>query len=187
MEEKPSETLKFIVKASGIEDFFKTSGTEDDLERLENTKELVTLATKYDGLTAEEGIESLLADAALASDQDSMIKEQEAVKLLTVHASKGLEFDYVFITGLEENLFPHTRMNEDKNDKDTEEERRLFYVALTRARKKLFLTYAGTRTIFGSKQMNIPSEFIVEMDDDIIKAETRTGSRRTGIKTVYFD
>jgi phospholipid N-methyltransferase len=110
-----------------------------------------------------------------------MIKEQDAVKLMTIHASKGLEFDYVFITGLEENLFPHNRLNEN-NDNDTEEERRLFYVALTRARKKLFLTYAGMRTIFGSKQMNIPSEFMIEMDEDLIQAEERTGSRKGALR-----
>ena len=185
--EKPSETLKYIIKSTGMEELLKKAGTEEDLERLENIKELVTLATKYDGLAAEEGIESLLADAALASDQDEMIKNQDAVKLMTIHASKGLEFDHVFITGLEENLFPHKRMNEEKTDADMEEERRLFYVALTRARKKLFLTYAGMRTIFGSKQMNIPSEFIIEMDDDMIQAEERKGSRRTSVKTIYFD
>jgi DNA helicase-2/ATP-dependent DNA helicase PcrA len=105
---------------------------------------------------------------------------------MTVHASKGLEFDYVFISGLEENLFPHQRMG-NTEDTDTEEERRLFYVALTRARKRLFLTYAGMRTIFGSKQMNIPSEFMVEMDEDLIKAEERTGSRKGYLKTIYFD
>jgi DNA helicase-2/ATP-dependent DNA helicase PcrA len=185
--EKPSETIRFTIKASGIEDILKKSGTEDNLERLENIKELVTLAAKYDGLTPEEGIESLLSDAALASDQDTLIKNQDAVKLMTIHASKGLEFDYVFVGGLEENLFPHKRMNEEATEANMEEERRLFYVAVTRARKKLFLTYAGMRTIFGSKQVNIPSEFMIEMDDDLIQAEQRSGGRRTSVKTIYFD
>ncbi len=184
---KPSETIKYVLKISGIEQMLKESKLEEDLERLENIKELVTLATKYDAMAPEEGIESLLADASLASDQDDMIKHQEAVKLMTVHASKGLEFDYVFITGLEENLFPHRRMGSAESDVDLEEERRLFYVALTRARKKLFMTYAGMRTIFGSKQMNIPSEFVIEMDEDLIKQEDRTGSRKSAIKTIYFD
>ncbi|MDQ3014812.1 MAG: UvrD-helicase domain-containing protein, partial [bacterium] len=185
---KPSDTIKYVLKISGIEQSLKASKLDEDLERLENIKELVTLATKYDGMTPEEGMESLLTDAALASDQDDMIKDQSAVKLMTIHASKGLEFDYVFITGLEENLFPSRRMgSSDDGDKDTEEERRLFYVALTRARKKLFLTYAGMRTIFGSKQINIPSEFMIEMDEDLIQAEDRTGSRKSAIKTIYFD
>jgi len=184
---KPSETIKYIFKITGIEELLRKAGTDEDLERLENIKELVTLATKYDGLGPEEGIENLISDAALATDQDSLIKNQDAVKLMTVHAAKGLEFDYVFITGLEENLFPHRKPDTSEERIDTEEERRLFYVALTRARKKLFLSYAGMRTIFGSKQVNIPSEFMIEMDDDLIQAEERTGTRKTGIKTIYFD
>jgi len=184
---KPSETIKFILGASGIEQSFKDANTDEDTERLENIKELVTLATKYDNEDPQEGIEQLLADAALASDQDSLIKNQDAVKLLTVHASKGLEFDYVFISGLEENLFPHERMGGKDEDKDLEEERRLFYVALTRARKKLYLSHAGSRTIFGSKQMNLPSEFIVELDEDLIEGENRSNPWRKPIKTIYFD
>jgi DNA helicase II / ATP-dependent DNA helicase PcrA len=179
--------LKYVLKVSGIEQSLKASKLDEDLERLENIKELVTLATKYDDMPPEEGIEALLTDASLASDQDDMVKDQSAVKLMTIHASKGLEFDYVFITGLEENLFPSRRMGGENSDKDNEEERRLFYVALTRARKKLFLTYAGMRTIFGSKQVNIPSEFMVELDEELIQTEDRSGSRKGAIKTIYFD
>jgi DNA helicase-2/ATP-dependent DNA helicase PcrA len=185
--QKPSDTIKFIIKETGIEETLKASKLEEDLERLENIKELVTLATKYDDVDVQEGIDQLLADAALATDQDSLMKSHDAIKLMTVHASKGLEFDYVFITGLEENLFPHQRMGDSSKNDDTEEERRLFYVALTRARKKLFLTYAGMRTIFGSKQMNIPSEFVIEMDDDLVQAEIRKGESRRSVKTIYFD
>jgi DNA helicase II / ATP-dependent DNA helicase PcrA len=182
-EDKPSETLKYILKESGIEDMLKY-GKEEDQEKLENTRELVTLATRYDILNPEEGIEQLLADAALATDQDSLIKNEKAVKLMTVHASKGLEFDYVFITGLEEDLFPHQRLNEDKITEDQcEEERRLFYVALTRARKKLFLTYASFRTIFGSKQVHIPSEFITDIDENLMEGEERP----TGAKAIFID
>jgi DNA helicase-2/ATP-dependent DNA helicase PcrA len=81
---------------------------------------------------------------------------------MTVHASKGLEFKYVFITGLEQDLFPH-KMNDGRKKEDNEEERRLFYVAVTRAREKLFLSYASLRTIFGMKQVNTPSEFIYDI------------------------
>lgn len=186
-QEKTSEVVKYVLQASGLEMSLKNSKLEEDVERLENIKELVTLATKYDELSPEVGMESLLADAALASDQDTLMKKQNAVKLMTVHAAKGLEFDYVFVSGLEENLFPHHRAGGEDENVDIEEERRLFYVALTRARKKLFLTYAGQRTIFGSRQMNLPSEFMTEMDDELVQAEERTGSRRTGLKTIYFD
>ncbi|MSR71623.1 MAG: ATP-dependent DNA helicase PcrA, partial [Candidatus Taylorbacteria bacterium] len=166
-ENKPSEVVKFILQESGLEKILR-SGTEEDKERLENIRELVTLATKYDFLPQEEGIEKLLEDAALASDQDELQKDQTAVKLMTVHASKGLEFDYVFVTGLEEELFPHQKIGgETENEEESEEERRLFYVALTRARKKIFLTYTQMRTIFGSKKVNIMSQFISDIDEDL--------------------
>ena len=125
------------------------------------------------------GVEKLLEDASLASDQDSLMinaphpnpllgKERgnnNTVKLMTVHASKGLEFKYIFITGLEDGLFPHER--EGGEPEDREEERRLFYVALTRAQKKVYLTWAMTRRIFGTRSINTPSEFITELADDL--------------------
>ncbi|MBU6370729.1 MAG: UvrD-helicase domain-containing protein [Patescibacteria group bacterium] len=168
---KPSEVLRFIIKESGLE-LELQKGTEEDKERLENMRELATLATKYDYLPKPEGIEKLLEEAALATDQDSMEKNENAVKLMTVHASKGLEFDYVFITGLEQDLFPHQAIGKDeKTPEEMEEERRLFYVALTRARKKLFLTHAEMRTIFGSTQVNLPSEFFADFDSDLLEEE----------------
>lgn len=131
-----SETLKFIIKRTGIETEFKKNGTEDDLSRLENLRELVTLGVRYDELTPEAAVEALLENAALQSDQDEIKEKEEldAVRLMTVHSAKGLEFPYVFICGLEQGLFPHERL--DDAGIDHEEERRLFYVALTRAEKR---------------------------------------------------
>jgi len=170
-ENKPSEVIKFIIKESGIE-LELQKGNDEDKERLENMRELATLAVKYDYLPRPEGIEKLLEEYALASDQDSLEKNENAVKLMTIHASKGLEFDYVFITGLEEDLFPHQPVGKDeKTPEEMEEERRLFYVALTRARKKLFLTYTEMRTIFGSQQINLPSQFLGDIDNDNLLEE----------------
>lgn len=168
---KPSETIKFVLRISGIETQLK-SGGDDEKERLENIRELASLAVKYDGLTPEEGMEKLLTDAALASDQDELQEYKPAVKLMTVHAAKGLEFDYVFITGLEDGLFPHERLGEKEiSEEESEEERRLFYVALTRARKKIFLSHASNRTIFGSRQINLPSEFFADIDREHLEEE----------------
>jgi DNA helicase-2/ATP-dependent DNA helicase PcrA len=184
---KASDVIKFTVKKSGIETEL-LNGTEEDKERLENIKELATLALKYDNLKDGMGIEKLLEDASLASDQDGIMINQEkkeeknAVKLMTVHASKGLEFKYVFITGLEDGLFPHQMENESKSGEDKEEERRLFYVALTRAKEKLFLSFANFRTIFGSRQINTLSEFITDIPADIIEKE----GEKHGIKTIYI-
>jgi DNA helicase-2/ATP-dependent DNA helicase PcrA len=170
-EKFPSETVKFVLKESGLEEELRAQGDEGE-ERLENVRELVTLATRYDAYPIGEGIEKFLIDSALQSDQDELEKPVSGVKMMTVHASKGLEFDYVFITGLEENLFPHQRENEGApTTEEDEEERRLFYVALTRARKKIFLTYAQVRTLYGSKQINVPSEFIFDVPSDMTMRE----------------
>lgn len=169
--EKPSDALKYIIQKSGIEDSLKT-GLEEDTDRLENIMELVTLAKKYDEFIGEEGIEKFLTDTSLASDQDSLDGEKTGVRLMTVHASKGLEFDYVFICGLENDLFPHKGMgNARKSGEDAEEERRLFYVAVTRAGKKLYLSYASTRTIFGTMEVNSPSEFLDDIRDEYTERE----------------
>ena len=197
---KTSELIKFVMTHSGIEDMLKKGGDEEK-ERLENLGELVTLATKYDILSPEEGVEKLLTDASLASDQDSLTKNEDAVKLMTVHASKGLEFPYVFVTGLEDDLFPHKKMGEANVSREAEEEeRRLFYVAVTRAEEKLFLSYASFRTIFGSKQVNAPSEFIIDINEELIENEGREDTFDSDeaislpevekgdiIKTIYLD
>lgn len=159
----PSESIKYVIEKTGIKEEL-SHGTSDEQERLENMMELVTLAIKYDNIPDGIGMEKLLEDASLSSDQDTLMHNNntKGVRLMTVHASKGLEFKYVFITGLEQDLFPHTVRNGGKKE-DNEEERRLFYVAVTRARIKLFLCYASLRTIFGMKQVNTPSEFIYDI------------------------
>lgn len=164
--EKPSVSIKFIIMDSGIEGMY-TTGKEEDTERLENCMELVTLAKRYDEYEPEDGIEKFLTDSALASDQDGLSERKDGIKLMTVHASKGLEFDYVFISGLEAGLFPHSGFGEKRKTKEeSEEERRLFYVAITRARKKIYLCYAETRTIFGKTEINSPSEFLDDIPDE---------------------
>jgi DNA helicase-2/ATP-dependent DNA helicase PcrA len=174
----PSKTIFFIAEETGLNSNLEKG--EEGTERIENIKELGALASRYDelftfeeaGQNWEEAISKLLEDTSLASDQDSDQKEKDGVRLMTIHASKGLEFAYVFITGLEEGLFPHDRNNDTNvSPEEAEEERRLFYVAVTRAKKKLFLTYAQTRTIFGSRGSNIPSEFILEIPDEYLEKE----------------
>ncbi|MBI4068439.1 UvrD-helicase domain-containing protein [Candidatus Kaiserbacteria bacterium] len=179
-----SETLKFALKKTGIEADLRKGG-EEGMERLENLRELVTLSLKYDDLLvasymkpsptdnsvhrdvekAVPGIEKLLEDAALLGEQDSLDDpgEKNTVSLMTVHASKGLEFDVVFVVGLEEGLFPHERNEEGA---DTEEERRLFYVALTRARKKVFLSHAATRMLYGTRTIGVASQFLTDISPE---------------------
>lgn len=175
-----SELLRYTIQESGMEAAYKAEA--DGEERLENLKELVTLGLRYDHLPPEEGIEKLIEEATLMSDQDT-IEQAQGVKLMTIHASKGLEFDVVFVAGLEQGLFPHERDTK-QTGADGEEERRLMYVALTRARKKLYLTYASVRTIFGMRDVRLPSEFLLDIPEELLTRESRDGE--VGFGTVYL-
>lgn len=176
----PSKLVMYVMQESGMERAYKEDKLEG-AERLENVRELVSLASRFDALPNPEGLEQFLESAALASDQDELKEEANAVRLMTVHASKGLEFPHVFITGLEEGLFPYEREGGDEADK--EEERRLCYVALTRAERKVFLTYAAYRTVFGSKNATFPSQFLSDIPNYLIESE----SPERIVRTIYLD
>ncbi len=161
----PSQLVRFVCTHTGLEMLYKKDLIEGQ-ERLENIRELVSLAARYDHYPPQEGLELFLDAAALASDQDELKEETNAVRLMTVHAAKGLEFPYVFITGLEEGLFPYEKEGERPDDK--EEERRLMYVALTRAQKQVFLSYAAYRTVFGTMLATEPSQFLSDIPEALL-------------------
>ncbi len=163
----PSEFIRLVIEESGMRATYEKGG-DDDAERLENAKELATIASRHDGTPGKEGIAAFLADAALAGDQDELDrkKEKKGVTLLTIHAAKGLEYKTVFITGLEEGLFPHEGMGDE--ERDEEEERRLFYVALTRAKERLYLTLARVRRIYGTDYLQEPSSFLQDIDASLV-------------------
>lgn len=177
--EKLSDVFKYIFQASGMEKSLK-EGNQDDLERLDNIKELVSLTSKYDTFPPEEAVHLFLEESGLMSDQDELDNKDQGnkVRLMTVHSSKGLEYDYVFITGLEENLFPYERAGEveEKTQEENEEERRLFYVALTRAKKKLYLCYVLMRTIFGARQFRTQSEFLADIPVHLVESIDNTNA-----------
>lgn len=176
----PSQLVRFVITESGIEQMHKED-TLEGAERLENLRELATLAARYDHLRMGDGLEAFMESAALASDQDELKETTDAVRLMTVHAAKGLEFLHVFIVGLEDGLFPYEREDDTENSK--EEERRLMYVALTRAQKKVFLSYASYRTIFGSKNATLPSQFLSDIPQELLEWEA---PERRG-RTIYLD
>lgn len=162
-----SHIMQMIIVDSGMEKEMLEGGAEDR-ERLENARELVSLTVRYDESPANAVLTQFLEETSLQSDQDNDTEEKGGVRLMTIHASKGLEFDHVFVTGLEQDLFPHKNIgNRNRSKEEEEEERRLFYVAVTRARKHLYLTHAELRTIFGQKQINAPSEFLDDVPEDI--------------------
>lgn len=179
----PSEFVKLVVEKSGMRRVLFDEGNADDRERFENVEELASVAARYDDVQGQEGIALFLAEAALASDQDEMDMPAQAgqgVTLMTVHAAKGLEFDTVFVSGMEEGLFPHEGIGENPpagGNRDEEEERRLFYVAMTRAKTRLFLTLARMRKIYGSDYIAVPSSFLADIDPSLMRYDETDGER----------
>jgi DNA helicase II / ATP-dependent DNA helicase PcrA len=164
----PSEFVKLVVEKSGMRRALVDEGSAEDQERFQNIEELASVAARYDHLLGKEGIALFLAEAALASDQDEMDQgEKTGVTLMTVHAAKGLEFGTVFVSGMEEGLFPHQGMSEGEA-RDEEEERRLFYVAMTRAKSRLYLTLARVRKIYGTDSYAEPSSFLADIDSSLM-------------------
>lgn len=141
--------------------------------RIENVKELKSVIEKYDALPIEESLLLFLEEISLIQDIDQYDENEDAVTLMTVHSAKGLEFDCVFVTGMEENIFPHSRSMLDAEE--LAEERRLCYVAMTRAKKKLYLSHAMQRMLFGSSSSGTPSRFLNDIPQELIEGtETKT-------------
>lgn len=147
----------------------KKEDTPEAKARIENLEELDNAIAQFSKERGDEGtLQSFLEEMALVSDVDSLDQEQNSVTLMTLHISKGLEFPYVFIVGLEENLFPSNRGTDDAGNEDVEEERRLAYVGMTRARQKLWMSYVRTRRVWGQEHFNPPSRFIKEIPQKLV-------------------
>ena len=151
------ELIDQVALASGYKKMI-LDGTEEGEARWENIQELKSVAGKYDATRGAESLEKFLEEVALVQDLDRLDESADAITLMTVHSAKGLEFPIVFIAGLEEGLFPHARSYLDPAA--LEEERRLCYVGMTRAKRRLFLTYAVSRKLYGAVQFNLPSQFL---------------------------
>ena len=159
------ELLDEILEASGYRAML-ADGSEEGEDRWANLLELRQVTTRYDDLSPDDALDRLLEETALVADQDSYEGEADAVTLITLHAAKGLEFPVVFIAGLEEGLFPHNRALDD--EKELEEERRLAYVGITRAKRRLYLSHAWRRATWGGGGMSIPSRFLLEIPAELM-------------------
>jgi DNA helicase II / ATP-dependent DNA helicase PcrA len=170
--QEPAKFLRFVLTETGYMDTLRDRNTPEDVARMENLEELVRAIAE--SVEAGESFSDFLDAAALVSDADSF-EGKPGVTLITLHSTKGLEFDHVFLSGLEEGICPHSRsLNEDKG---IEEERRLLYVGMTRARKTLTLSRAVYRRIFGNEQQmraSLPSRFLAEIPSQLV--ETARGS-----------
>ncbi len=167
---KIKEVLEYLLTNINYELYIK-DGTDEGESRWENVKELFTAVEKYDDFTAEKSLNLFLEEVALATDLDKVDEKQDAVTLMTLHSAKGLEYDTVFIIGLEEGLLPHAMSLSDEFE--MEEERRLCYVGLTRAKNRAHLVFARVRRIFGSTQSNYPSRFISDIPDHLVDMQNQ--------------
>jgi len=158
------DLMESILTESGYQKVLLSEGEAGQI-RYENVRELFTVAEKYKDEKGSEGLPKFLEEVALVSSTDSINSEGGAVHLMTLHSAKGLEFDNVFMAGMEEGLFPHSRSLLDP--KELEEERRLAYVGITRAKKRVYLLWAVTRNIFGSVRVNAPSRFLEDIPEEL--------------------
>ena len=161
-----TELVDKILDITGIRKEYESDKTLESDIRLENLEELKTVTRTFEEKEGIVSLEDFLYEVNLVSDVNEYDEDKNRVSLMTVHSVKGLEFDYVFITGLEEGIFPH--MNSLMNNSDLEEERRLCYVAITRAKEKLYLVNARLRMMFGHDCTNLPSRFIGEINKELL-------------------
>jgi DNA helicase-2/ATP-dependent DNA helicase PcrA len=153
----PSSLIDSLLRRLNYLDFLR-DGTPQGEARVENVRELLSAASEY----ADAGLSGFLEEVSLVSELDTADMGGDAVILMTLHSAKGLEFPVVFITGLEETILPHSRALYEPAE--MEEERRLMYVGMTRARQELYLSYAAERTLYGGRQHNPPSRFLSDID-----------------------
>ena len=159
------ELLDTVLEESGYRQMLM-DGPQEGEDRWANLLELRVVMDRYADLAPGDALDRLLEESALVADQDAYAADADAVTLITLHAAKGLEFDVVFISGLEEGVFPHARALDDP--RQMEEERRLAYVGLTRARHRLYLTHAAQRATWGRGGFSIPSRFLHEIPADLM-------------------
>ncbi len=165
-QQKLSEGLKSVMEQTGYLSELQNEKTLEAEDRIENLDELINVVADYENSNPEPTLSGFLEQITLASSVDALADEKGVLPLMTLHLAKGLEFDCVFIMGLEEGLFPHTRSFESPEEMD--EERRLMYVGMTRARKKLYLTHALQRSLYGNEQWNLPSRFLEDIPVDLV-------------------
>jgi DNA helicase-2/ATP-dependent DNA helicase PcrA len=156
------ELLERVLKRSGYLEALEAERTIEAQGRAENLQELVGVAQEYQHMADEPSLSGFLQEISLYSDQDAIRGEQSLVTLMTIHNAKGLEFRAVFLIGMEEGIFPHSRSIEEQG---LEEERRLCYVGMTRAKERLVLTHASARSLWGNRSYNLPSRFLDELPE----------------------
>jgi DNA helicase-2/ATP-dependent DNA helicase PcrA len=170
------ETLARAIDAAGYRRMLEAEGTDEAYARIENLDELAAVAEEIEVTVGESTLEAFLQHLALVTDVDTWEDRADRVTLMTLHSAKGLEFPVVVLAGLEEGLFPHVRSIEE--EAGIEEERRLCYVGMTRAKRRLILTHARQRAAFGTARPSLPSRFLAEIPDPLLE---RAVTARTAV------
>jgi DNA helicase-2/ATP-dependent DNA helicase PcrA len=162
-----TKTLEEVLENTGYVRELEKERSIEAQTRIENIRELLTVTQQFEATTEDPTLGAFLEQTALIADVDSLEESADSVVLMTLHSAKGLEFPVVFLAGLEEGVFPHSRSMQ--SDREMEEERRLAYVGITRAKEELFLTFAARRTIFGNTQVSQVSRFVREIPEELFK------------------
>ncbi|MFP7171250.1 DNA helicase PcrA [Terribacillus halophilus] len=179
-----TDMVEQVLEGSGYEEMLKAERSIESQSRLENLEEFKTVTKNFEQTSEDKSLVAFLTDLALIADIDSMDDDpssDDKVVLMTLHGAKGLEFPVVFLIGMEENVFPHSRSQMD--EMEMEEERRLAYVGITRAEEELFLTNAKMRTLFGRTNMNPVSRFIGEIPNELLEGMQETKQNPFGLQS----
>lgn len=176
-----AEVLNHIMEVSGYVQELKVQGTDEADNRLANIFELYNAVVQFQEDNEDTSLEAFLASASLASDLDNLEQGQEKVSLMTLHSAKGLEFPVVFLVGMEQGLFPHSRTLNDPLS--LEEERRLCYVGITRAQEQLFLTHARERRLWGAREPAVASQFLYELPEELVSSNLKASAYRRRTQT----
>jgi DNA helicase-2/ATP-dependent DNA helicase PcrA len=174
-----TELVEEVLKQSGYREELENEDTVDSRTRLENLKEFMTVTQEYDKNNEDGSLEDFLAGISLMTDQDRYQGESNVVSLMSLHTAKGLEFPVVFLAGMEEGVFPHTRSLD--SESEMEEERRLCYVGITRAKEQLYISNCWCRMLFGRRQNNIASRFIKEIPEYLVDSGKILATKRQPI------
>ena len=171
---------QMILEESGYLQMLQAEKTVEAESRIENLNEFISITTAFDSREDSDNrsLSAFLAEVALFTDLDQMDTEEDSVTIMTMHGAKGLEFPVVFITGMEEGIFPHSRAAYSLEPGEMEEERRLCYVALTRAKEQVYLTRAGERMLYGRTNYNAPSRFLKEIPSQLLCDMNRETQKR---------
>ena len=180
-----TELIDVVLEKSGMKEELEKEHTLEADIRLENLMEFKSITENYQKETGTVNLEDFLEDISIVADQSEHETLDNAVTLMTMHAAKGLEFKVVFLIGMEEGIMPHSMsLNEES---ELEEERRLCYVGITRAKERLYITNAKRRMLFGNTNMNPPSRFIAEIDNNLIEKEESKTENKAFNKTNFYE